>query len=430
MSAQREKVAVVGLGYVGLPVAVGFAREFPGTVGFDIDQSRINELRAHQDRTREFEPVELAASSLTVSDDPSVLANATFYIITVPTPIDDDRRPDLGALRAASRSVAPHLKHGDIVVYESTVYPGATEEVCGPILEAGSGLKAGVDFSLGYSPERINPGDRDHRLESITKVVSGDTPESLARVAAAYGAVVHAGIHQAPSIKVAEAAKVIENTQRDLNIALMNELATIFDRMGISTRDVLDAASTKWNFLRFSPGLVGGHCIGVDPYYLMAKAERLGLHPQVITAGRRINDSMGAFVGRRTVELLADARSTIVGARVVILGLTFKEDVPDLRNSRVPDVIAELRKFGIEPLVHDPLASPAEALHEYGITLAGSIPGDADVVILAVPHREYLVSHGAPVLAALRSVDQGLVVDIKARLERSALPAGLQYWEL
>src|SRR4051812_43481800 len=351
-----ERIAVVGLGYVGLPVALAFARKFPGTIGFDINVEKVNSLKAGVDRTGETSSEELKASKLQMTHDPAELRQATFFVVAVPTPVDVDNRPDLTPVVKASETVAKALKKGDVVVYESTVYPGVTEEVCGPILAKLSGLKQGVDFKLGYSPERINPGDKQHTLERITKVVSGEDEATLERVAAAYGAIVDAGIHRAPSIKVAEAAKVIENTQRDINIALMNELSMIFDRMGIRTADVLAAAGTKWNFLKFRPGLVGGHCIGVDPYYLTTKAQQLGYQPEVILAGRRVNDNMGRYVAQRLVKLLVNADIPVRSARVGILGLTFKEDVNDIRNSKVPGIATELREFGIQPMVHDPLA--------------------------------------------------------------------------
>ncbi|MEB3220467.1 MAG: nucleotide sugar dehydrogenase [Candidatus Sericytochromatia bacterium] len=421
-----EKIAVVGLGYVGLPVAVAFARRFPGTVGFDIDAAKVAELRAGHDRTGEVDADSLLTSSLTVTDDPQAMADATFFVVAVPTPITEARQPDLWALQAASRTVGRVLKPGAVVVFESTVYPGVTEEVCGPILAEVSGLRCGVDFTLGYSPERINPGDKEHTLEHIVKVVSGQDAPTLARVAATYGAIVHAGIHEAPSIQVAEAAKVIENTQRDLNIALMNELALIFDRMGISTRDVLAAARTKWNFLPFTPGLVGGHCIGVDPYYLTAKAELLGYHPQVILAGRRINDGMGPFVAQRVVKLLIQAGRAIKGQRIGVLGLAFKEDVPDLRNSRVPDIVAELREFGTVPLLHDPLVDAEEARHEYGLTITPwEDLKDLDALIVAVAHQTFK-ERKQELLSCIRP--GGVVCDVKAIFSKADVPAGLFYW--
>ena len=341
--------AVIGLGYVGLPVAMALAKQFAPVIGFDISSRRIDELRNAYDATGEVAEAELRASSLILSSDPDALDRASFFVVTVPTPINSARHPDLSPLESACALIGPRLRRGSVVVFESTVYPGLTRNICGPLLAKSSGLQQGVDFKLGYSPERINPGDREHRLETIMKIVSGEDNDTLERVAAVYGRIVSAGIHRAPSIEVAEAAKVIENTQRDLNIALMNELAIIFDRLEIPTRDVLDAAGTKWNFLPFTPGLVGGHCIGVDPYYLTARAEAVGYYPEVILAGRRINDGMGGYIARRLVKLLIAAERPVKGAKVGILGITFKENVPDLRNSRVPDIIMELREFGIEP---------------------------------------------------------------------------------
>ena len=418
-----RSIAVIGLGYVGLPVAAAFAATGRPVVGFDIDQRRVDELRRGVDRTREVEPAALGAPGLRFTTDTADLAASDFFIVTVPTPIDSSRRPDLGAMLAASRTVGSVLKKGDIVVYESTVYPGATEEDCVPVLEAVSGLRFGVDFTVGYSPERINPGDRVHRFETITKVVSGSDPRTLDIVADVYGSVVRVGIHRAPSIKVAEAAKVIENTQRDLNIAFMNELSIIFGRLGIDTGDVLAAARTKWNFLPFTPGLVGGHCIGVDPYYLTFRAEKAGYHPEVILAGRRTNDAVGPRVGRECIRRLlaaGKARPT-----VTVLGLTFKEDVPDTRNSKVVDIIAELRSFGVSVQVHDPLADPEEARREYGVTLCPLeqlVPADA--VVLAVAHRAYVEQGWALVASLLRGGD-GVVFDVKGVLDRAARPLGV-----
>jgi UDP-N-acetyl-D-galactosamine dehydrogenase len=381
-------IAVIGLGYVGLPLAVEFGKARP-VIGFDIKPDRIAELRAGRDHTREVPAGELAeARHLTFTSDPGALREARVFIVTVPTPIDAHKRPDLGPLLRASQTVGRALKPGDLVIYESTVYPGATEEDCVPVLEAASGLRFNRDFFCGYSPERINPGDRAHRLTSIVKVTSGSTPEAAARVDALYASIVTAGTYRAPSIRVAEAAKVIENTQRDLNIALMNELAIIFARIGIDTAAVLAAAGTKWNFLPFRPGLVGGHCIGVDPYYLTHKAEALGYHPQVILAGRRINDGMGAYVAGQLVKLMLRRGMAIAGARALVLGLTFKENCPDLRNTRVVDVITELRDFGMEVDVHDPWADPAEARAEYGLEIVAAPAAEAyDAVVLAVPHE-------------------------------------------
>ena len=424
-----EKLAIIGLGYVGLPVAMAFAQKFGDVVGFDTDQGRIDALRAGRDSTGQFDAAALRSTKIAFSSDPADLGNRTFFILTVPTPIDEHKRPDLRPLVAASQTVARVIGRGAVVVYESTVYPGATEETCGPIIAEISGLRAGVDFFLGYSPERINPGDREHTFDRVRKVVAGDGPETLERVAAAYGAVVTAGVHRAPSIKVAEAAKVIENTQRDLNIALMNELSIICDRLGISTRDVLLAAGTKWNFLPFAPGLVGGHCIGIDPYYLTSKAEQLGYHPQVILAGRRINDGMGTFVAQKTVKLLAGQGAAIKGARVGILGLTFKENVPDIRNSRVPDIARELASFGIEVLLHDPHGDPRDAARDYGLSLA---PLEKfiglDGLILAVPHREYLAAGAA--FWRLCLAPRGVFLDVKSAFDRVEFPLPLAYWQL
>jgi UDP-N-acetyl-D-galactosamine dehydrogenase len=424
-----ERIAVVGLGYVGLPVALAFARKYIDTVGFDISQRRIDELRRGHDQTGEVPSEDLKETTIGFSTRVDDMAGSTFIVVTVPTPIDENRQPDLRPLIGACETVGQILSKGAIVVFESTVYPGVTEEICGPILARVSGLQQGVDFKLGYSPERINPGDREHTLERIVKVVAGEDAETLERVAAAYQSIVDAGIHRAPSIKVAEAAKVIENTQRDLNIALMNELALIFDHLGIRTKDVLEAACTKWNFLRFTPGLVGGHCIGVDPYYLTAKAESVGYHPQVILAGRRINDGMGAFIAQRLVKLLIKSDLPVRNARVGIFGLTFKENVPDLRNSRVPDIVAELGQFGIEPIVHDPLADPAEARDEYGVEL---LPIDRfqemQALILAVPHRHYLQEKTDGLLS--RVVPRGILIDVKSAIDPNTVPDGFSYWSL
>ncbi|MFT6396737.1 MAG: UDP-N-acetyl-D-galactosamine dehydrogenase [Bradymonadia bacterium] len=424
-----ERIAVVGLGYVGLPVALAFARKFEGVVGYDIDLKRIDELKGGYDRTNEVDEAGLAGVPITYSATLEDIADANFIVVTVPTPIDANRQPDLTPVISATRSIAKTVKKGDCIVYESTVYPGVTEDICGPLIEEVTGLKCGVDFTLGYSPERINPGDKVHTLERIVKVVSGQDAATLDRVANVYGAIIEAGIHRAESIKVAEAAKVIENTQRDLNIALMNELALIFDRMGIRTKDVLDAAGTKWNFLKFTPGLVGGHCIGVDPYYLTAKAEMLGYHPQVILAGRRINDGMGAYIAQRLIKMLIAGGRQVKGARVGILGLTFKENVPDLRNSRVPDVVAELREFGIEPMVHDPEADAEEAMHEYGLKLVDwSEMSGLDAVVLAVSHNQYTSQSAAELLSIVN--EGGPVVDVKSMLDPKNVPDTYTYWSL
>ena len=428
MSVHTRKIAVIGLGYVGLPVAVAFARSGVPVVGFDIDARRVAELRAGHDRTREVEACDVNQPSLTYESDPAALAQSDFYIVTVPTPIDGARRPDLAAMLSASRSVGGVLKRGDIVVYESTFYPGAVEEDCLPVLESVSGLAGGRDFTVGYSPERINPGDKVHRFETITKVVSGQDEKTLDIVAAVYGSVVKAGIHRAPSIKVAEAAKVIENTQRDLNIAFMNELSAIFHQLGIDTGDVLAAAATKWNFLNFQPGLVGGHCIGVDPYYLTYRAEKAGYHPEIILAGRRINDGMGQQVARECVRSLT--LRNCVNSMVTVLGMTFKEDVPDIRNSKVIDIVRELQRFGIRTQVHDPLALGAEVEHEYGVTLtAMDALQPADAVILAVAHQDY-VQEGWPLMTRLLKGGKGTVLDVKRKLDRASAPEGIDLWRL
>lgn len=424
----NRKIAVIGLGYVGLPVAVAFARAGNPVVGFDIDTKRVAELNSGHDRTNEVDASDLAHKSLKFTDDLQALAVSDFYIVTVPTPIDEANRPDLGAMFAASRTVGSAMKKGDIVVYESTVYPGAVEEDCVPILEKVSGLKAGSDFKVGYSPERINPGDKQHRFETIMKVVSGQDAQTLDIVADVYGSVVTAGIHRAPSIKVAEAAKVIENTQRDLNIAFMNELSLIFQALDIDTGDVLAAARTKWNFMPFQPGLVGGHCIGVDPYYLTYRAEKAGYHPEVILAGRRINDGMGARIARECIRGLLKRK--VSNGVVTVLGLTFKEDVPDTRNSRVVDVIRELESFGLTVQVADPQADPADAMHEYGVTLTkAEALKPADAVVVAVAHKEYAEA-GWPMIQKLLNGGKGLVLDVKMKLDRASKPQGIELWRL
>jgi UDP-N-acetyl-D-galactosamine dehydrogenase len=421
-----RKLAVIGLGYVGLPVAVAFGRQGSRVIGFDIDSARISELKAGRDRTREVEPGDLAVSKVVFTSDAGELSAADFFIVTVPTPIDQARRPDLTALLRASTTVGKALKKGDIVVFESTVYPGATEEDCVPILEQASGLLAGRDFTVGYSPERINPGDKAHRFETITKIVAGQDARTLDIIAAVYDSVVTAGLHRAPSIKVAEAAKVIENTQRDLNIAFMNELSAIFHELGIDTRDVLSAAGTKWNFLNFTPGLVGGHCIGVDPYYLTYRAQKAGYHPDVILAGRRINDSIGVRVARECLRRLLK-RGTQT-PRVTVLGLTFKENVVDVRNSQVFDIIRELQSFGVSVQVNDPLADNAAALKEYGLTLQND-PEPADAVVLAVAHEAYR-NAGWPLIMRLLKNGRGLVMDVKGALDPLKKPAGIEVWRL
>ncbi len=425
----KERIGIIGLGYVGLPVALAFARKFPDTVGFDIHREKVDELRRGIDRNHEQSTDTLRASTLNMTSDANDLRGCTLYVVAVPTPVDKNNVPDLTPVERASETVGRVMDKGAVVVFESTVYPGVTEDVCGPILERASGLKRGVDFKLGYSPERINPGDKEHTLEKITKVVSGEDAATLERVANAYSAIVDAGVHRAPSIKVAEAAKVIENTQRDLNIALMNELAIIFDRIGIRTADVLAAAGTKWNFLKFRPGLVGGHCIGVDPYYLTMKAQQLGYQPEVILAGRRINNNVGSYVAQRLVKLLIEADITVKNARVGVLGLTFKEDCNDIRNSKVPDILRDLRTFGIAPMVHDPVASAPEALHEYGVKLAPieELVG-LDAVVLAVSHKWYLRLGQPGIQAMIR--DGGVLVDVKSVLDPARTERTIRYWSV
>ena len=428
MAAHTRKIAVIGLGYVGLPVAVAFARSGVAVTCFDIDVTRVAELKSGHDRTREVEPTDLKQPTLNYTNDVAALKAADFYVVTVPTPIDDARRPNLGAMLKASESVGAALKRGDIVVYESTVYPGAVEEECVPVLEKNSDLVAGRDFTVGYSPERINPGDKQHRFETIKKVVSAQDAKTLDIVAAVYGSVVTAGIHRAPSIKVAEAAKVIENTQRDLNIAFMNELSAIFHQLGIDTGDVLAAAATKWNFLSYQPGLVGGHCIGVDPYYLTYRAEKAGYYPQIILSGRRINDGMGQRVAHECIRSLT--LRNCANAIVTILGMTFKENVPDIRNSKVIDIVRELTRFGIRVQVHDPLALADETKNEYGLSLtAVDALTPADAVILAVAHNDY-VSQGWPLMRQLLKGGQGTVIDVKSRLDRAQKPEGIELWRL
>ena len=424
-----RKIAVIGLGYVGLPVAVAFGRHSQ-VVGFDVNEQRLKELRNGHDRTGEVPAGELSAAQILYTSDINDLRRADFLIIAVPTPVDEANKPDLGPVLRASESVGKALKLGDIVVYESTVYPGATEEDCAPILERHSGLKCGRDFFLGYSPERINPGDKHHTFTKIKKVVSGQTPEVLEIVAGVYGGVVEAGVHKAPNIKVAEAAKVIENTQRDLNIALMNELALIFDRMGIDTHAVLEAASTKWNFMPFKPGLVGGHCIGVDPYYLTHKAEKIGYIPQVILSGRRINDSMGGYIAQRTIKEMVRTGHAVRGAMVTVLGLTFKEDCPDLRNSGVVNILHELQDFGVRLQVTDPLADMDEARREYGVELtAFKQLQPADALIVAVAHTDFRKLGVDEIRRLLK--DPPLVMDVKGIFMRDRLEAtGIHVWRL
>ncbi len=427
---QARSIAVVGLGYVGLPIAVAFGKIGP-VVGFDVNKKKIEELQKGVDRTGEVSKEDLGLAQVRYTSDPADLKSANFIIVAVPTPINDALQPDLTALQKASELIGKNLSSDAIVVYESTVYPGATEEICLPILEKASGMKAGVDFKLGYSPERINPGDKEHTLAKIIKVVSAQDQDSLDIVADTYALVVTAGIHRASGLKVAEAAKVIENTQRDLNIALMNELSLIFHRLGIDTKSVLEAAGTKWNFLKFSPGLVGGHCIGVDPYYLTSKAESVGYHPEVILAGRRINNGMGKFVAEQAMKLLSQLSRPAKELRVGVLGLTFKENVPDLRNSKVPDIIRELHEYGVQVLVHDPIAEEEEAMAEYGIHLAGwDQMKDLDGLIVAVAHKRFSDLSLQDLLRLLRNQNQGVLIDVKGILDPVRLPLSLKYWRL
>lgn len=430
MLIPETAVAVVGLGYVGLPLAVEFGKKYP-TIGYDLSEAKIAAYREHRDPTGEVSREDLkAATQLEVSTDPRRLASADFLIVAVPTPVDAAHIPDFSPLVGASTTVGRHMKAGATVIYESTVYPGATEEICIPILERESGLKWKKDFHIGYSPERVNPGDKERTITKIVKVVSGDDEATLKVVGDLYASVITAGVHRASSIKVAEAAKVIENTQRDLNIALMNELAIIFGKLGIDTLEVLQAAGTKWNFLPFRPGLVGGHCIGVDPYYLTHKAEMLGYHPQVILAGRRINDGMAAFVAQQTVKQMIDAGSCIKGAKVIVLGLTFKENCPDIRNSKVAELVQELQDYGCEVLVHDPIADPAEAQHEYGIVLTPweALP-QADALIAAVSHQQYQDMPLDELQSKLQPI--GVFVDVKSAYPSQAMTeVGLRVWRM
>ena len=423
-------VGVVGLGYVGLPLAVAFGKKMQ-TIGFDLSTGKVESYQRHCDPTGEVSSADLkAATQLQVTTSPTALKVCDYLVVAVPTPVDAAHQPDFSPLVSSSTSVGQNMKKGAIVVYESTVYPGATEEICIPILEQHSGLKWKRDFHVGYSPERINPGDKEHTLTTILKVVSGDDADTLEKVAQLYESVITAGVYRASSIKVAEAAKVIENTQRDLNIALMNELSLIFHKLGIDTLEVLQAAGTKWNFLPFRPGLVGGHCIGVDPYYLTHKADMLGYHPQVILAGRRINDGMGKFIAEQTVKEMIAAGSHIKGAKVSVLGLTFKENCPDLRNSRVIDVIHELISYGIEVHVHDPVPDQQEAVHEYGITLEtwAQLP-QSDAILVAVSHQEFVAKPLADYQAKLSA--KGVLVDVKAIFDPQVVKAaGIPFWRL
>ncbi|HZE91815.1 MAG TPA: nucleotide sugar dehydrogenase [Rhizobacter sp.] len=425
-----QTVAVIGLGYVGLPLVVEFGKHIR-TIGFDIVEDKVAKCRAGTDPSREIPDEDMRlAKHAEYTSDPALLREADFILVAVPTPVDEAHIPDFGPLVGASTSIGPYLKRGATVVYESTVYPGATEEVCIPILEKTSGLQWKRDFFVGYSPERINPGDREHMLTNVVKVVSGDTAATLEKVAQLYEMIVKPGVYRCSSIKAAEACKVIENTQRDLNIALMNELAIIFEKIGIDTSEVLEAAGTKWNFLKFKPGLVGGHCIGVDPYYLTHKAEMLGYHPQVILAGRRINDGMGKYIAEQTVKQMIASGSYIKGARVNVLGLTFKENCADLRNSKVVDIISELKSYGAEVFVHDPSADPEEALHEYGIRLFSweDLPR-ADAILAAVAHKQYKELSTEEICRKV--IKGGCFVDVKAGFDEATLTGnGLKVWRL
>ncbi|SKA80278.1 nucleotide sugar dehydrogenase [Desulfobaculum bizertense] len=431
LKSKKTPLAVVGLGYVGLPLAVALAEHF-SVIGFDISDQRVKELSEGIERTGEVEPERLKAAPVEFTSDPKDLSRAGLVIVAVPTPIDANRRPEIRPVTGATRTVGQNMSKGTVVVYESTVYPGLTEEICVPILEQESGMEYGTDFFVGYSPERINPGDKVHTLESIIKVVAGQDEATADLLCKVYASVVKAGVHRASSIRVAEAAKVIENTQRDLNIALMNELAHIFDRMDIDTLEVLEAAGTKWNFLNFRPGLVGGHCIGVDPYYLTFKAEEMGFHPQVILAGRNINDHMGKWVAEKLIKKLIAEGCLIKGARIGVLGLTFKENVPDLRNTKVVDIIHELKEYGTEILVHDPLADKAEAVHEYGLTLSElSEFKDLDGLILAVSHEDYKKLDSKDLAACFRNPEHGVFFDLKGIRDKEDInAAGLKYWRI
>lgn len=431
LKKKQDVIAVLGLGYVGLPLAVALARHFR-VLGVDISETRVDELEKGFDRTGEVDFEDVGDCDLTFTSDVSRLNEARLVLVAVPTPIDEYRSPDLRPVVGATTTVGANMAPGTVVVYESTVYPGLTEEICVPILERESSMKCGEDFKVGYSPERINPGDRKHRLETIVKVVAGMDGESSDLLAHVYGTIVEAGIHRARDIRTAEAAKVIENTQRDLNIALMNELAVIFDRMGIDTLDVLEAAGTKWNFLPFRPGLVGGHCIGVDPYYLTFKAEAMGLHPQVILAGRQINDGMGKFIAESTVKRMIHDGAVIKGARVGVMGFTFKENVPDLRNTRVVDVVAELKSFGVDVVVTDPLADPDEAREEYGMHLRPMEDlRDLDALILTVAHDAYATIPLTEIKSWFRDPDKAVLMDVKGFFDREAVrEEGMTLWRL
>lgn len=422
-------IAIIGVGYVGLPLALALARHHGEVIAYDVDNNRTEGLRSGFDRNQTGDEPLDAPESLRFTSDKADLARASAYIITVPTPIDSDRRPDLTPVRDACHDIARLIDRGDLVILESTVYPGVTEEICGPLIEAVSGLRQGIDFSLGYSPERINPGDRKNTIESVIKIVAGQDQETLERVAAIYEPAIDAGLFRARSIQVAEAAKIVENVQRDLNIALMNELAMIFDRMGIRTSDVIDAAATKWNFQKFTPGLVGGHCIGVDPYYLISRAEGLGYYPEVIRAARRLNSGLADYVAQRTMDLLIESGRPISGARIGVLGLTFKENVSDFRNSQSPVIARELSRFGAEVVAHDPHADPALLRAETGIELSSwEMLVDLDALVVTVPHRDYIETPRARLVGLLKA--GGVLVDVKSAFDPGELPASIRYWSL
>ncbi|SMO55729.1 UDP-N-acetyl-D-galactosamine dehydrogenase [Balnearium lithotrophicum] len=429
----KEKIVVVGLGYVGLPLAVLFDTKY-NVIGFDINPQRVKELKESYDRTKEVEPEKLKNCQIEFTNNPEKISEAKVIIVTVPTPIDEHNIPDLRPILSATKTVGKYMKPGSIIVYESTVYPGLTEEECIPILEKESGLKWKENFNVGYSPERVNPGDKEHTIDKIQKVVAGDTPETMEFLAELYGSVITAGIHKAPNIKTAEAAKVIENTQRDLNIALMNELSVIFNKLGIDTKAVLEAAGTKWNFLKFEPGLVGGHCIGVDPYYLTFKAQAIGYHPEVVLAGRRINDYMGKFVAENTVKELIKAGKAVKGSKVLILGITFKENISDIRNTKVIDVYNELKDFGVDVYIYDPFAYPDEVKKEYGIELIENMESYApyDAVIVAVKHKTFIDNLTLKDYKKLTKDDgKPILIDIKGIYDREkAEKEGFLYWRL
>ncbi|HHW21450.1 MAG TPA: nucleotide sugar dehydrogenase [Clostridiaceae bacterium] len=429
----HDKISLVGLGYVGLPIAVAFAKKVK-VIGFDINKEKISLYKQGIDPTREVGNDEIRKTTIEFTSDEKLLREAKFHIVAVPTPVRTDKTPDLSLVEEASKMVGRNLVKGSVVVYESTVFPGVTEEICVPILEKESGFKCGIDFKVGYSPERINPGDKKHRLETIVKIVSGQDEETLDLIAKVYELVVEAGVYRAQSIKVAEAAKVIENSQRDINIAFMNELSIIFNKMGIDTKSVLEAAATKWNFLNFTPGLVGGHCIGVDPYYLTYKAEQYGYHSQIILAGRRINDNMGKYVGECVIKKIVKAGININNAKVAILGFTFKENCPDIRNSKVIDIVNELREYDIEPIISDPIADKGEAMHEYGVSLTDvDNIRNIDVIIIAVAHNEYVRMSMADFDRMFAPVDnnQKIIADVKGILDKNEIEKlGYSYWRL